>query len=194
MARTGILMQITPVDEYNNLFEIKDIASHDLMEKILSTPWLDLPWERQEGQEHWRRRRILNDSIPWTNEWNTHINAMWHKVSKAVGRKLALSYGSTWWLDEPGFTCLMHTDGELSGAMQLIWIAADEQLGTCFYHNKNGTPVRKQFLSISNTGYIMLNFPKKNEYTHLHWHAMLHEVPPGTFRLSSYTLLAPLTQ
>ena len=194
MARTGIPMQITPVDEYNNLFEVKDIVSPELVEKVLTTSWLDLPWIRQEGQEHWLRRRILTDGIPWTSEWDDHINTIWSKVGEAIGRKLEVSYGSTWWLDEPGFTCLMHTDGELSGAMQLNWIAAHEQLGTCFYHNKNGAPVRKQFLSIPNTGYIMLNFPRKNEYTHLHWHAMLSEVPPGTFRLSSYTLLSPSTQ
>jgi hypothetical protein len=187
-------MQITPVDEYNNLFEIKNIVSHDLMDHILSTPWLDLPWARQAGQEHWLRRRILNEHIPWIKEWDNHINTIWSNVGEAIGRKLNIPYGSTWWLDEPGFTCLMHTDGELPGAMQLSWIAAHEQLGTCFYHNKNGTPVRKQFLSIPNTGYIMLNFPRKNEYTHLHWHAMLSKVPPETFRLSSYTLLAPLAQ
>jgi hypothetical protein len=194
MAGTGIPMQITPVDEYNNLFEITDIVSHDLMEKILSTPWLDLPWSRQEGQEHWFRRRISNDSIPWTNEWNDHINKMWPKVGEAIGRKLEISYGSTWWIDEPEFTCDMHTDGDLKGAMQIICIAAHKQLGTCFYHDKNGTQVRKQFLSIPNTGYVMLNFPRKNGLTHLHWHAMSCKVPPGTFRLSSYTLLTPSKQ
>ena len=53
MAGVGIFMQITPVDEYNNLFEVKDIMSPELVEKVMSTPWLDLPWIRQEGQEHW---------------------------------------------------------------------------------------------------------------------------------------------
>jgi len=187
-------MQITPVDEYHNLFEVRDIMSPALVEKVLSTAWLDLPWVRQEGQEQWLRRRILNDSIPWANEWTDHINIMWTKVSAAIGRKLELSYGTTWWLDEPGFTCGMHTDGELQGAMQMVWIAAHENLGTCFYHNKNGTPVRKQFLSVPNTGYIMVNFPRPNGYTHLHWHAMLNRVPTGSFRLSSYTLLTPLAQ
>ena len=194
MARTGIPMQITAVDEYNNLFEVQDIISPALVEKVLSTPWLDLPWAQQEGQEHWSRRRILNNSIPWINEWDNYINIIWSMVGESIGRKLATPYGSTWWLDDPGFTCLMHTDGELPGAMQLIWIAAHEQLGTCFYHDKNGNSIRKQFLSVSNTGYIMINFPRKNGYTHLHWHAMLRKVPPGTFRLSSYTLLAPPTQ
>ena len=191
MAGAGIPMQITPVDEYNNLFEVKDIISPELVEKVLSTPWMELPWARQQGQEHWQRRRILNDNIPWADEWNDHINIMWHQVGAAIGRKLEISYGSTWWLDEPGFTCGMHTDGELSGAMQLIWISAHENLGTCFYHNKKGTPVRKQFLSKPNTGYIMLNFPRPTGYIHLHWHNMMTPVPPGSFRLSSYTLLAP---
>jgi hypothetical protein len=187
-------MQITPVDEYNNLFEVRDIISPALVEKVLSTPWLDMPWIRQEGQEHWPRRRIINDSIPWTDDWNHHINAMWPQVGAAIGRNLEISYGTTWWLDEPGFTCGMHTDGELSGAMQIVWISANDQLGTCFYHNKNGSSVRKQFLSNLNTGYIMLNFPRPNGYTHLHWHAMLNPVPLGSFRLSSYTLLAPPDQ
>ena len=187
-------MQITPVDQYHNLFHVRDIMSQELCEKVYATPWLDLSWKRQEGQEHWRRRRIENAGIPWIDQWNHYINAIWPAVGEAIGRNLEISYGTTWWLDEPGFTCGMHTDGELMGAMQIMWIAPNSQLGTCFYHNKNGKQLRHRFASEPNSGYIMLNFPRINGYTHLHWHSMLNPVPPGTFRLSSYTLLAPNEQ
>lgn len=184
-------MQVTPVDKYHNLFLVQDIMTPELCQKVAEMPWLDMPWQRQQGQEQWPRRRILNENLPWFDEWNNHINSVWPVVGAAIGRELAVSYGTTWWLDEPGFTCDIHTDGELPGAMQMVWIAPGPHWGTCFYHNKKGSEIRQQFLSAPNQGYIMVNFPRPNGYTHLHWHAMLNPVPEGTFRLSSYTLIAP---
>jgi hypothetical protein len=191
MAGVENIMQITSIDENNNLFKVESLLPDHLVEKVLATPWLDLEWDRQQGQETWTRRRIRNEAIPWQQEWDIYLSNAMPKIEQLVGRKLKSYIGTGWWLDEPGFTCAMHTDGDMPGALQMTWIAAQPELGTCFYNYKDPDAVRYQFLARPNSGYIMLNNIDASGYRQLQWHAMLTPVPANTYRLSSYTWITP---
>lgn len=184
-------MRITQVDEVNDLYLVNDAVPSDLVEKILATPWLTLPWERQAGQESWARRRIDDAVLPWLPEWETCCQNFWQQISDTIGVPLQSYGGTAWWLDEPGFTCALHTDGELPGSMQLTWIGARPDLGTCFYWYKNPANLRYRFPMEVNTGYIMVKRMEESGYRPLAWHGMLTPVPRNTFRLTSYSWLNP---
>lgn len=186
-------MLITAVDHYCDLFVIQDVVPESLVKKILTTPWLDLPWQRQEGQESWTRRRIDNQSLPWIAEWDQWFEQHMPMIERSIGRKLRGYQGTAWWLDEPGFTCAMHTDGEMPGAMQLTWMGNHPDLGTAFYHYKNPDTLRYQFPMQPNSGYIMINSLDSSGSRHLQWHAMLTPVPENSFRLCSYSWLSEKT-
>lgn len=189
MAGVGIFMQVTAVDQDCNLFLIEDIFPQALVDQILSTPWLDLPWQRQEGQELWHRRRIIDSSLPWLSQWNQCCQDLWPNISKFIGYDMTQYQGTAWWVDEPGFTCSMHTDGEMPGAMQITWVG-DSNLGTEFYHFKNKNHLRYKFTPKANQGYIMINRPDHTGFRKLQWHAML--VPVQQYRVSSYSWITTL--
>lgn len=191
MAGVGILMQITPIDQDNNLFFIKDVFPQSLVDQLMTTDWKALPWQRQEGQEQWARRRIDNSALQWNFEWDDFCQQLWPTIAQHIGYKMSNYQGTAWWLDEPGFTCSMHTDGEMPGAMQMTWIG-NVNLGTSFYHYKTPDTLRYQFEVSPNTGYIMINRPGVDGYRKLQWHAMLNPVPVDQFRLSSYSWITTI--
>jgi hypothetical protein len=178
-------MQITPVDSENNLFKVEDVFTLNLVEQILATDWLNIPWKRQEGQENWARRRLDNSTLPWINEWDSQLGQAWDSIEEAVGIKLQPYYGTGFWLDEDGFTCDMHTDGELPGSLHMPWIGP----GTSFYWHKDPNTLRYQVPSTVNAGYIMINRADETGYRKLLWHAML--TPVKNFRITSYTWITP---
>jgi len=184
-------MQITPVDQDNNLFYISDVFPQSLVDQIISTDWMSLPWQRQEGQESWARRRIENQALTWNSEWDSYCEQLWPKIADSIGFKVLGYQGTAWWVDEPEFICTMHTDGEMPGAMQMTWIG-NKNLGTAFYYYKNLDSLRHQFVVNPNTGYIMINRPQLNGYRKLQWHAMLNPVPNNQFRVSSYSWITTL--
>lgn len=184
-------MRITAVDNDNNLFAVDTIFSADLVEKIIATDWPNLPWQRQPGQEKWARRLIEHHSLVWIAQWHAQLQQHWHTIGQTVNRELSCYMGTAFWLDEPGFTCPLHTDGMMPGSMQLTWIDASRACGTAFYWYKNKNSLRCQFSSTPNTGYIMINSSDEN-YQQLLWHAMLTPVPENTFRLTSYTWIQPV--
>jgi hypothetical protein len=181
-------MQITPVDQDNNLFAVTDVFPQTLVDQIISTDWLSLPWKRQQGQELWARRCIDNSALSWSHEWDQRCQHLWSVIGQEIGYKLSNYQGTAWWLDEPGFTCTMHTDGEMPGAMQMTWIG-DKNLGTVFYYYKNSNSLRHQFVVSPNTGYIMINQLQPEGYRKLQWHDMPTPVPQNQFRVSSYSWL-----
>jgi len=187
MAGVGTLMQITAVDQDHNLFRVADIFPQRLVQKVLATDWANLPWQRQEGQENWARRRIDNLSLSWNQEWDQHCEKLWPRIGAALDRTVDQYQGTAWWVDEPGFICGIHTDGEMPGAMQMIWIG--NNLGTAFYHCKDPYAVRHQFEVAPNSGYIMINNADSAGYRKLQWHGMLTPVPDNSFRVSSYSWL-----
>ena len=178
-------MQITAVDSENNLFRIENIFSQTLVEQVLSTDWLNLAWDRQEGQENWARRRIRNSSLAWLSAWDNELLQHWNSIEAHLQIKIAPYFGTAFWVDEPGFTCSMHTDGELPGSLHMPWIGP----GTSFYWYKDPASLRYQVPARANAGYIMINKPDETGYRKLLWHAML--TPVENFRVTSYTWITP---
>ena len=186
MARTGIPMQITAVDSEHNLFQVQDVFSSELVEQVLATPWLELAWTRQEGP--FRLRRYIKDSaISWLPQWVQELDQYWTTIQQKLDIKLAPYSGTAFWLDEPGFTCSIHTDGEMSGSLHIPWIGT----GTSFYWYKDPATLRYQVPALPNSGYIMINQADSTGFRKLIWHGMLKPVPQNTFRLTSYTWLTP---
>ena len=176
---------VTPVDSENNLFRVEHAVSAELASQVLATDWMSLPWQRQEGQENWSRRRITDAAISWIDQWHQEVSSQWPMIEQQVGRKLHSYSGTAWWLDEPGFTCSMHTDGEMPGSMHLTWVGP----GTAFYWYRDPATLRYQTPKQPNSGYIMINQADAQGYRPLLWHAMLTPVPTNTFRLTSYSWL-----
>jgi hypothetical protein len=187
MAGVVTFMQVTAVDSEKNLFRIEHVFPQELVAKVLATPWLELDWCRQEGQEGWARRRIQDTAIPWINEWHLHLSQVWHTIGEQIGVELQPYQGTAFWLDEPGFCCAMHTDGELPGSLHLTWVGP----GTTFYWHKDPDTVRYQVPEQPNCGYIMVNQPDSTGYRRLLWHAMLAPVESTSFRLTTYSWITP---
>ena len=194
MARTSIPMQITPVDQDANLFAVTEMIPQSLVDKILQTPWLNLTYHMEPSNRD-LRRRVHNNQLSWIDEWHECIDQAWPDIIKHTGCE-HLEYfnldGSAtgFWIDMPTYTCPMHTDGELPGAIQMYWIGASDDLGTTWYHYKDPNTIRYSFKFKPNTGYIMINQPDCEGYRKLQWHGMLTPVPDNSFRVSSYSWLA----
>jgi hypothetical protein len=182
-------MNIVPIDQ--QLFCVQNFAPPALVDKILNTNWVALSYQRTQFRKDgtpWLRRQIDSSAIEWHAEWVEFLKTKWEQITQQLGPSgwpYPTYPESTFWLDEPGFDCGIHTDGELPGAMQLYWIG-NSNLGTTFYHNKNGKNIRVQFKFVANQGYVMINLPDHHGYQLLQWHGMLTPVPKDTFRLSSY--------
>ena len=190
MARIGIPMQITAVDQNHNLFTISDLVPQSLVDKILKTDWLSLEHTLTEGNRL-LRRQVQNYQLPWINEWHDCIHQNWQSIAEQTTCN-HLKYADTgFWIDMPTYTCPIHTDGELPGSIQMYWIGTDTNIGTTWYHYKNQPDqTRHVFKFIPNTGYIMINQSEPNGYRKLQWHGMLTPVPDNSFRVSSYSWLA----
>lgn len=186
-------MQITPVDQDNNLFEIVDLVPQSLVNKITQTPWLTLAYHMEPSNRN-LRRRVHNDQLMWIDEWHKCIDQVWDSIVEHTGcdhlEYFNLDGSATgFWVDLPTYTCPIHTDGELPGAIQMYWIGASQDLGTAWYCYKQPDKVRHQFKFNTNTGYLMINQPESNGYRKLQWHGMLTPVPENSFRVTSYSWL-----
>jgi hypothetical protein len=180
-------MQITAVDNEHNLFRIADVFPQHIVDLVANQDWLELDWARQEGQEHWLRRRINSTTIPWISQWDSHLQSIWPDIQDQLGIEIKGYSGTAFWIDEPGFRCDLHTDGEMPGTLHLTWRGT----GTAFYWYKNSQTLRYQVPSAVNAGYIMINQPDSVPYRRLLWHAMLDTVPENTYRLTTYTWIIP---
>jgi hypothetical protein len=187
-------MQITPVDQDNNLFAIAELVSQSLLDEITQTPWTSLQYKLEEGNRG-LRRRVLNNQLPWINKFHACIDQAWDTIVKHT-KCNHLAYfnidgtATGFWIDESTYTCPIHTDGELPGAIQMYWIGASQDLGTTWWHYKDQTTLRHSFKFIPNTGYIMINKMEPNGYRKLQWHGMSNPVPDNSFRVSSYSWLS----
>lgn len=189
-------MKFTPIDEAKRLWAIRDIFPEDLVAELLALDWTNLPWHDSEGQEMWLRRSVITGFEPAIIRANQIIAQLHTQIEKECGVDFMYStnQGSTvWWYDEPGFDVPLHTDGELPATMQIFWVAPSTKFGTCFYNTKRVADLKKEFDFVPNTGYIMLNGKNEDGSQPLQWHGMLNKVPPGTFRLTSYTTFGPYT-
>jgi hypothetical protein len=178
-------MQITAVDSENNLFRVEDVFTADLVQQVLATDWVNIPWQRQEGQENWARRRLDNSALPWMAAWDQQINQVWEFLQQQIEIELTPYFATAFWLDEPGFTCDMHTDGEMPGSLHMTWVGP----GTSFYWHRDPSTLRYQVPPTPNAGYIMINLPDATGTRKLLWHAML--TPVENYRITSYTWIIP---
>lgn len=176
-------MIVTPVDGSFRLFHIREILCSTALKRLTSLDWSSIVWERPPQQESWKRRSLTDKHSVLAD-----VNMQLRDLSGEIGERCGVefSYPSTaWWLDEPGFTVDLHTDGHLPAAMQLCWLAPDAHYGTAFYTDPR--TLRHQFESVPNTGYIMLNQPNIDGSQPLQWHSMTNSVPSNTLRITSYT-------
>lgn len=180
---------IQPIDQENNLFRITSVFPQRIVDLVMQEDWLNLSWCLQEGQEKWSRRRVNHSAIAWVDQWHAHMRDIWPELERQLGIPIQPYTDTAFWIDEPGFTCPLHTDGEMPGALHLTWFGA----GTAFYWYKNPESLRFQVPALPNAGYIMINMPDVHKYRRLLWHGMLEPVPINTVRLSSYTWIIPKT-
>lgn len=175
-------MKITAIDSRQDLYLIQDILPSSLILDIAQEPVQDYSWELQEGQEAWKRRKLILPPSSKLHLVDKYLNEIRHNIAKDIG-VIWHEYDcwSSFWLDFPGFTTDIHLDGYLPCAMQLYLGHNISDIGTVFYHDHTvPLRVRYQFEYKPNTGYLMLN--NQNQ-----WHGMLKPVPNDSFRLSSYT-------
>ena len=177
-------MQLTPIDDRKRIWQIENLLPPDQVAEIVSLDWLNMPWEKGALQESWLRRNVKWDCPP-VQKVSQYISDRLADINNSVGTDFKSCHGH-FWVDEPGFTVQMHTDGHLPNAMQLYWIIPSEDYGTGFYYHKNKKHLMYQFTSRPNTGYLMLNHNEPDESQPLLWHAMLNPVPAGSYRISSY--------
>jgi hypothetical protein len=188
-------MIITPVDDENRLFLLRDILPRHLVDQILLIDWKNLSWTKQERQEYWKRRKIDYLQVPEIIEINSYIQSLYQEVEQQCSIILtARNHISTsWWYDEPGFNVPIHTDGQLPSAMQIFWAGADVTKGTKFYNSKSIQHLKYDFPFEVNTGYLMLNAPNDDGSQPLQWHGMMNTLGPDTYRITSYTIFNSYT-
>ena len=176
----------TVVDDRNRLWEVTDLLPKEQAEEIVATDWSTVATGLQPGQESWARGRV-NWNDPQAQRYSSYINHWLPEINSALGTTFESMSGS-FWIDRPGFTVDLHTDGHLSNAMHLYWTVPNDTLGTGFYRYKDPKSILYQFSSKPNSGYIMLNHLADDGSQPLLWHAMFNPVPKDTIRVSSYWL------
>ena len=178
------MTKFTAIDPDRRVWAVEDLLEPEQVQDLLSLDWLNLPWVRGGGQETWVRRSI-DWQDPDVQRVSRYITDRLPVINQGLGTEFT-ACGGQFWLDEPGFTVAMHTDGELRNTMQIYWVNASDDYGTGFYYHKNRSHLMHQFASKTNTGYIMLNNVNADGSQPLLWHGMFNPVPAGHYRLSSY--------
>lgn len=178
------MAQFTPVDEGNRVWQVTDLLPQDQLQQLLKCDWQNLAWRPSGGQESWPRRQVTWDD-PTVQRLSQLISAQLPQINLALGTEFTRC-GGHFWIDQPGFTVALHTDGHVPNAMQLYWIMPGPEWGTGFYRYKSTDSLLYQCTSRPNSGYIMLNHLAEDGSQPLLWHAMLNPVPEGSIRVTSY--------
>jgi len=166
------------------LYQVRDLFTAEQVIDIQTVDWMNLPWMNSPQQQTWLRREIVWDSAE-KQRVSRYFDPVLTTINQALGTDFQQS-GGQFWIDLPGFTCDLHTDGHLPNAMQIYWLVPGPEYGTGFYQYKNVDSLLYQFESLPNSGYIMLNHLDDSGAQPLQWHAMLNPVPAGSIRVSSY--------
>ena len=164
------------------LWQVRNLLPQPEADEILAIDWLSLTHDTAANLD---LRRQIAWYDPVAQHVGQYINQQLPNINSALGTEFTLS-GGHFWIDLPGFTCDLHTDGHLPTAMQVYWTVPSAAYGTGFYHFKNNNSLRHQFASRPNSGYIMLNHANPDGSQPLQWHAMLNPVPLGHIRVTSY--------
>ena len=179
-------MIITAVDSKRDLFYVENVIPDHILDLIKDYDLLQCPWETQDMQASWSRRKLLPPADSPLSQVDTFYNQLLDKIADTVG--IAFEHKTCWssfWLDYENYTCGIHEDGAERGytplmAMQIYLTESESNLGTVWYNDAEGKTVRFAFPYKKNSGYLMLNHQGQ-------WHGMLTKVPVGELRLSSYT-------
>jgi len=178
------MTQFTPVDDRKRLWVVEDLLPSEQLQELLTCDWQNLSWSPSGGQESWPRRQVTwND--PTAQRLGGYISAQLPGINLALGTEFTRC-GGHFWIDQPGFTVPLHTDGHVPNAMQMYWTVPGPEWGTGFYRYKRTDAQLYQTISRPNTGYIMLNHLAPDGHQPLLWHAMLNPVPEGSIRVTSY--------
>jgi hypothetical protein len=172
------------VDDRGRIWQVRDLLTDTLAQELITADWSSLPWNTSRGQESWLRRSV-NWNDPTAQRLGQYITQQLPVINQALGTKF-VSCSGHFWIDLPGFTVDMHTDGHVPNAMQLYWLTPGPDYGTGFYRYNNKNSLLYQFASDPNTGYIILNHLNEDGSQPLYWHGMFNPVPAGTVRVSSY--------
>lgn len=173
-----------PVEPTGRIWQVTDLLPLEQAHKLVTCDWTALDWHVSSKQESWARRQINWDD-PTAQQLASLIDQQLPKINQALGTDFASCHGH-FWIDLPGFTVDMHTDGHVPNSMQLYWQVPGPEYGTGFYLYQQHNSLLYQFSSNPNSGYIMLNHPNSDGSQPLFWHGMFNPVPPGTIRVSSY--------
>lgn len=179
-------MIIQPVDSKFDLFKVEELLPDDLIEQINCEDLWNYPWEKQDMQSDWNRRRLLPSTDSLLGQVDSFYNQVLDQIADTIG--LVFEHKTCWssfWLDYENYTCNIHEDGAERGytplmAMQVYLTDSTDDLGTIWYHDVKGQQIRYVFPYKRNSGYLMLNHAGQ-------WHGMLNKVPANHLRLSSYT-------
>lgn len=175
-------MKIIAIDEKKDLFCVENIIPSNLIEQIANLDVTSYNWELQQGQENWKRRKLIPPNHSPLHLIDKHLNEIRPYIADSIGVTFnEYDCWSSFWYDTEGFTTNIHLDGALPNAMQIYLTNCDENLGTVFYYDTSVPwKVRYKFPYKANTGYLMLN--NSNQ-----WHAVPTVLKSGQARLSSYT-------
>ena len=174
------------------MFQVQDLVPDSLLAQITGTDWFDASFKITDKQEWMVRKSVSGETLPWNNAWQDAINSLMITARDLYDISFQPNiHKTTWWIDEPGFDCPIHTDdSRVAIALQMFWIG-NINLGTTFYHDKNVNHVRKQFDFVPNTGYFLINNTPTSTSDAGKFHDMMTPIPENTFRLTSYTWLYP---
>lgn len=178
------MARFTAVDDRKRIWQVEDLVPNEQLHEFLQTPWQDLTWAPGLKQESWLRRQI-NWNDPTALKLAQYINDQLPVINAGLGTDFK-QCGGHFWVDQPGFTVDLHTDGHMPNSMQLYWTVPGPDYGTGFYRYKQRDSLFYQFQSQPNSGYIMLNHSDPDGSQPLQWHAMFNPVPADTIRVSSY--------
>jgi hypothetical protein len=104
-------MTVTDVDGQSRLFYIQDLLPAELVEDICNLDWINLPYGTQPGQETWARRLVASNVGILVD-----ATRCIHQVTEQIGEQIGIELrypGTGWWVDLPGFTVDIHTDGHM---------------------------------------------------------------------------------
>jgi len=190
-------MNITPIDDLNNLFAVKDVLTEELLRELSQVNLIDVPWEHQKSQEDKNRRSITVEPNSIFDRIDRHIDSKKSIVEEA----LAISIEQIWsvfWLDLETFRVSRHIDNPSVTSVLQVYLTNNESSPTIFYDvdesliKTRDTPqkyyyedtkvptIRHQFDCMQNTGYMMVNGK-----TQLHGNPDMY-IGPNEQRLSVY--------
>ena len=184
-------MELHRIIDTGHLYLASNIFPQQLIDQVATIDWNLAAYDRIAIGGTFKRRRLIYDPAR-DSEFDNYV---WKVLVPQIEQECSVVFTDTqqhsfdWWIDEPGFRPLMHTDGDLPSALQIYWQPIDRlDLGTAFYSTADIKNLTHYFSNVPNTGYLMFNSHDPRPEL---WHDMQNEVPEGVLRLSLYITFGP---